>query len=304
VIAGNSQVRGVEIPLLDCSGLPCIEMTTGSGKTLRMLIDLAEANAYLDTKTAQALASDTQPLKSANDAAISQVQQTVVPGAKIADLPLGDFPFMVLDTTTDAVKPGQKPAPLPADGALTFRAFQNRLLQIDFGRHLVRISEPQDAAAPCPQQCSDLVVKHFGNYGPVTLTLQGFTVNGQAVDAQIDTLFAGTMLIYPDAVKTLGLKKEAKSKHKEIFPFVQGGLQLANSEGGATISFRDMPLMQDCPLYFLTAEDNPVKVSFDATVGTGLLNRAVVTFDFKGMHMWMEPGAAAAVQSGAQGIPR
>jgi hypothetical protein len=174
------------------------------------------------------------------------------------------------------------------------------LLQIDYGRHVVRISEPQDAAPACPHDCSDLVVKHFGNFGPVTLTVQGFVVNGQPVDAQIDSLFTGTMLVYPDAVKTLGLKKESKGKHKESFPFVQGGIQLAHSGGGGTVTFRNMPLLEDGPLYFMTAEDDPPHVGFDATVGTALLSRAVVTFDFKGMHMWMDSAPVAPAQAGVQ----
>jgi hypothetical protein len=130
VLAGFSFAQAlppklVEIPLSDCSGLPCIEMRSGSGKTLRLLIDLAQANAYLDSKAARTLGLDLKPLPGAD------LQQTVVPGAKLGDLPMGDFPFMVFDIT-----------PLPADGALTYRSFQNRLVEIDFPRHIVHISEP------------------------------------------------------------------------------------------------------------------------------------------------------------------
>lgn len=288
--------RTVEIPLLDCSGIPCIDMSTGSGKTLRLLIDTGEANSYLDTKAAQALGVDLQPLKGGDNSTISEVQQTVVPGAKLGDLAMGDFPFLVLDTTQQPDKLGEKPQPLPGDGALTYRAFQNRLLEIDYPHHLVRISSPEEAGQACPQNCSDLLIKHFGNYGPATLTAGGFTVNGQAVDVQIDTLFTGTMLIYPTAVEKLGLKKESKGKHKEFFPYTQGGVKLGRFDGAAE-SFRDMPLMQDAPLYFFTSDDHPPAVQFDATVGSGLLSHAIVTFDFKGMHMWMMSATAPASQT-------
>ncbi len=282
----SPQSRIVEVPLLDCTGLPCLDMSTASGKTLRLLIDIAEANSYLDTKAAQSLGVNLQALKSDNDTAISQVQQTVVPGAKIGDLPMGDFPFMVLDTTPQANQTGGKLPPFPADGALTFRAFQNRLLQIDYAHHLVRVSEPLDAAQTCRQSCSDLVVRHIGNYGPVTLTTSGFSVNGQGVEAQLDTLFTGTMLIYPESVQKLGLKKLAKGKHKEFFPFTQGGVKLAQADGAAE-SFQSMELGLDLPLYFFTSDDHPNAVGFDATVGSGLLSRATAVFDFKGMHFWL-----------------
>lgn len=284
--------RIIEVPLLDCSGMPCLEMSTASGKTLRLLIDTAEGNSYLDTKAAQALGVNLEPLKGATD---SGLQQTTVPGAKLGDLPMGDFPFLVFDTTSQPEKLGQKPQALPADGALTYRAFQNRLLQIDYPHRSVHISEPQDTAPACPGACSDLIVKRVGNYGPPTLTAEGFAINRQAVAAQIDTLFTGTMLVYPTSVEKLGLKKEAKSKHKELFPFVENGAKLARFDGVAE-SFRNLQLAPDAPLYFFTSDDRPPSVPFDVTVGSGLLNHAMVSFDFKGMHFWMESAGSAPAQ--------
>lgn len=278
----------VEIPLVDCSGLPCIEMTTAAGKTLRLLIDTSDLNSYLDLSVAKSLGLALQGLQGAgNDSTVSEVQQTIVPGAKLGDLPMGDFPFMVLDTTPQPDKLGQTPQRLPGDGALTFSAFQNRLLQLDYTHKIVRISEPQDAVLPCPQQCSDLVIKRFGRFGPATLTTRGFAVNGQAVDVQIDTLFTGTMLIYPSSAERLGLKKQAKSKHKEMFPFVQGGLKLSRADG-ASETYQGIQLIPEAPVYFLTSDEPPPSVQFDATVGNSLLSHGLVTFDFKGMHMWME----------------
>ena len=280
----------VEVPLLDCAGLPCVELTTGSGKTLRLLIDMGEANAYLDTKAAQTLGVEPQALKGSEGGDISEVQQTIVPGARLGDLPLGDFPFMVLDTTPQPDKLGQKTEPLPGDGALTYGAFKNRVVQIDSRNHVLRISEPQADARPCPGDCSDLVIKHVGSWGPVTLTTTGFTVNSQPVEVQLDTLFTGTMLMYPGSVEKLGLKKQSRAKAKELFPYTQEGIKLARADDGA-VTFRGIPLLQDGPLYFGTKDTNLPAVQFDATVGMGLLSRATATFDLKGMHFWMEGSA-------------
>jgi hypothetical protein len=277
----------IEVPLLDCSGLPCVEMTAANGKTLRLLIDTAEVNSYLDTKAAQNLGLELKPLAGSTS---NEIQQTVVPGAKIGDLLMGDFPFLVLDTTEQPNKPNEKMQPLPGDGMLTYGAFKNRLLQIDYPHHLVRISEPQDTAPPCPRTCSDLVVKHLGSHGPVTLTTTGFTINSQPVEVQVDTLFTGTLLVYPASVEKLGLKKESKSKHKELFPYISGGIKLAQFDGVAS-SFHGFQLAQQAPVYFFTSDDHPSAVPFDVTVGSGLLKNGTVTLDFKGMKMWMEAGA-------------
>lgn len=293
---GSLNIKLIELPLLDCSGLPCVDMTAGSGKTFRLLIDLADVNSFLDTKQAQAMGLPLQPLKGNDGNDISEIQQAVVPGARLGDLPMGDFPFMVLDTATSQPDHQKQQQLLPADGALTYSAFKNRVLQIDYAHHVVRISEPQTTPLACPRTCSNLVIKHFGgDFGPITLTTDGFTVNGQPVEVQLDTLFTGTVLVYPGSVEKLGLKKKSKSKQKENFPYLEGGLTLVHSDG-ATASFRDVPLMQNGPLYFGTSDDHLPAQHFDATVGWGLLNHAVVTFDFSGMKMWMEtPGAASPV---------
>ena len=285
--AQQPPVRVVEVPLLDCSGLPCVDMATGSGKTLRLLIDTGNVNSYIDVKAAQGMNLAGEVLKGADGTGANQVQQAIVPGTKLGELAMGDFPFMVLDTTPDPNKLGEKPKPLPADGALAFSAFKNRTLQIDYGKHVLRISEPLSDEQPCPGSCAKLVIKRFGRFGPATLTSKGFTVNGQPVDSQIDTLFTGTMLIYPAAIQTLGLKKQSKSKHKEFFSYTQDGVKLARSDDGGTVAFATIPLQQDGPLYFGTEDGSLPAVSFDATVGSGLLSHAVITFDFKTMQMWM-----------------
>jgi hypothetical protein len=285
--------RMIEIPLLDCSGLPCIDMSTANGKKLRLLIDTAESNSYLDTKSAQDLGLDLKPLKGAGNSTITEVQQTVIPGAKLGDLPMGDFPFMVLDTTRTPDKPGTQLERLPGDGALSYKAFQNRIVQLDYPHQLVRISEPQDTPPPCPHSCSDLATTRIGKYGPLTITTNGFAIDVQPVEAQIDTLFTGTMLVYPDSVEKLGLRKQAKAKRKEFFPYVESGIKLARFDG-VSQSFRDTTLIDNAPLYFFTSNDRPPAVQFDVTVGSGLLSHAAVTFDFKGMQMWIDTAPEAS----------
>ena len=60
---------------------------------------------------------------------------------------------------------------------------------------------------------------------------------------------------------------------------------------GAAENFHDMALLAGAPLYFFTSDEHPPSVPFDVTVGSGLLSHATVTFDFKGLHLWLEPAA-------------
>jgi hypothetical protein len=276
-----------EIPLLSCSGLPCVELTSNVN-VMRVVIDLASRNGYLDINAAKKRGLQLTPLKSPNGSEISDVQQTVVPGAKLGDLPLGDFPFMVLDAASDQKSGKKKDVWFPADGALAFGSFQNRRVQLDWNKHVLRISEPMDLPLPCPRDCTDLAPQRFGQYGPETLTAKGFEIEGKQVTAQIDTLFTGSMFVYPKAVETLNLENIDRSKHKEEFPFAQGGLRLTRGLS-VTYTFHGDALLNDASVYFWSAKDETApQVSFDATVGTDLLSRALFTFDFKANKLWME----------------
>lgn len=282
-----------EVPLLTCSGLPCVELTSQSVNVMRVVIDLASVNGYLDIKAAQARGLKLEPLKGVSGGDLTAVQQTILPGAKLGDLQLGDFPFMVLDLTADPTQSNKKrSAAFPADGALAFGSLKNRILQLDWNRKVVRISEPLADDQPCPRDCGDLKPEHLGRYGPLTLTATGFQVNGQDVRSQIDTLFTGTMLVYPPAIEKLGMRDLSKTKHKEEFPFFQNGVKLGEADGAAFAFHRDT-VFPGAPLYFWAAKDvQPPDVSFDATVGTALLSRTLVTFDFKANHIWIESPAS------------
>jgi hypothetical protein len=284
-----------EMHLFDCSGIPCVDMTVGStdgeAKTLRLLIDTSGPNAYLDSRVAAAMNLEVKPMAGADGKPIEEIQQTVAPGARLGDLPMGDFPFLVLSLNdpgkSDSLKPG-KTAPLPGDGALSFGSFKNRIVQLDFRNHRMRISEPLTAPQTVPPNSADLIVKHFGHSGPVTIVSPGFSVNGQPLEAQIDTLFTGTMVIYPESVKKFDLEKQSKSRQKEDFPF-WGGVKLVRGSAD-TESFGNLQLLENAPLYFTTGESatHTPEGEFDATIGIGLLIGSTVTLDFVDNKVWIE----------------
>ena len=193
----------------------------------------------------------------------------------------------MIPADSDSLKPG-KTAPLPGDGALTFGSFKNRIVQLDFRNHVMRVSEPLTTPQTVPANSADLIMKHFGHFGPVTIVTPGFSVNGQSLDAQIDTLFTGTMVIYPESVKKLDLQKQGKSHQKEDFPF-WGGVKLVRGSAD-TESFRDLPLLESAPLYFTTAASatHTPEGQFDATVGIALLSGTALTLDFVDNKVWLE----------------
>lgn len=103
-----------------------------------------------------------------------------------------------------------------ADGTLAYTAFRDRVLELDYVRRTVRISEPLKAELACPGVCGTITTPTFGKQGPPIVVSTGFSVNAKPVTAQIDTLFTGSMLIYPTSVEKLGLAEAARTTKKEF----------------------------------------------------------------------------------------
>ena len=186
--------------MLDCAGLPCVDVVLASGKHLKMLIDTGDASSVLDAKVAKELGIDVLPVKGADGKDIPNYARAALAGAKLGDAGLGDVKVLMMDLSVMEAK-DQVPK---ADGSLAYTAFKDRLLEMDYVGRRVRLSEVLSGDVACPGKCGELSTPTFGKKGPPILVATGFSVNGKAITAQIDSLFGGTMLIYPTSVEKLG----------------------------------------------------------------------------------------------------
>ena len=140
--AARAQVpplRGTK--MLECSGLPCVEVTLASGKHLRLLVDTGNVNSILDTEVAKGLGLAVAPAVGADGKPIAGYGISVLAGVKLGDAALGDVKIVVMDLASE-VKADHMPA---ADGALAYTAFKDRLLELDYIRRTVRFSDPLTA---------------------------------------------------------------------------------------------------------------------------------------------------------------
>jgi hypothetical protein len=268
--------------MLACSGLPCVDVMLASGKHLRMLIDTGDVSSVLDAKVAKELGIAVSPVKGADGKDVSGYARAALTGAKLGDAELGDVKVLVMDLSVMEAK-DQIPK---ADGSLAYTAFKDRLLEMDYVGRRVQLSEVLSGGVACPGKCGELTTPTFGKKGPPILVATGFSVNGKAITAQIDSLFGGTMLIYPTSVKKLGLSVEAKSTKKEMFKYTDGGVDMFASTAGVE-SFEGRVLANDTALYFAGPEVHLPDGMFDGTVGHALLEHSVVMIDLKGMRVWL-----------------
>jgi Aspartyl protease len=277
--AGSPGFKGG--PMLDCSGLPCVEATASDGQ-LKLLIDTGDARSIVDLAAATRLQLQLTPVVGTDGKPRPNRWSATLKDLRIGDLSLGDINVMVLDLQP-SVRKGSIPA---ADGFLTYPAFVGRALRMDYKKRRVEASDASRQDLPCPRDCGTLTKPTFGHEGPPIVASTGFTVNGRPLIVQIDTLYAGNMLIYPTSVDTLGLRDQEKSAKMRLFPYTDGGVNMIEGEA-QTLSFGRVELKRHTRLYFATADVHLPDALFDGTVGNELFLGHVITFDFRTNRFWI-----------------
>lgn len=268
--------------MLNCSGLPCMEVTVAGGTPLKLLIDTGNTHSLLDEAKAKELGLELQPINGPDGKPYPGYWFATLKDVKAGDASLGELKVLVADLKPSLAK-GDFPT---ADGTLAYTAFQDRVLKLDYRNQRVGISEPLKAEVPCPDSCGELTTPTFGRKGPPIVATTGFKVNNEPVVVQIDTLYSGTMLIFPTSVGKLGLADQAASARKRFFPFTDGGVDMLEGAADAE-AFGAMVLKKDAALYFATPKVHTPDGMFDGTVGHELFAGHVLMLDFHAHHFWL-----------------
>lgn len=274
-----------DVPLLDCEGTPCIDADLGRGAPVRLLIDTGNLHSALDTKVASAAHLTLERPEAMH--LPPGMARAMVPAVRIGATTLTAVDFITMDLQS-FVAQHQAPA---ADGVLTYAAFKDRVLQLDFPAHRLRISAPLRAPARCAGPCDKLSLVTFGKKGPPIVVAQGFAVDGRPVAAQIDTQFTGGLLVYSSAIEKLGLAEVAKTTQVRRFPFTDGGVDMKAAPAGRE-TFHDLALGGPAAeVLFPTEGVHEPDGLFDATVGLDLLRGTVVTLDLFDLTITLEKPA-------------
>jgi hypothetical protein len=265
----------VSVPLLACSGLPCVEATIAGGRHIRLLIDTGDLQPILSESAATAAGLELKEVNDADGKPVAGFHKAKLTGLKIGDAGLGDLTVLVADL--NAVTNNRAP---DADGFLTYPPFRGRLLRIDFIHKTVSISAHLESAVACKGSCGVLEYPTFGKKGPPIVATKSFTVNGKPLSVQVDSGYTGSLVVYPNAVSRLGLDAESQSMVKEFFTYTDGGVDMLKG-AAKNVSFDGLSLVDNPAVYFATPEVHTPDGMFDGTVGLGVLSGTVVTFDFR-----------------------
>jgi hypothetical protein len=263
-----------DLPFRNCEGLICIDAGL-DGVQRTLMLDTGNAHSTLIADVAKELNWTLDPV---------QRNGSTVPGIWLGGEHRVALAGVQAPTTFyvfDRALLGEyKP---PVDGSLTYDFFKDRVLEIDYPHHRVRISNVLTTPPADKPSSGSLKLIPFGEHGPPVVVASPFTVNGKTVHAQIDTVFTGTMLIYDSALDMLGLHKEGTP---ELIRYTDGGVNMLAAHANS-VGFGKRALLGGSPsLYFVGEGKNPVHQPdgmFEATVGNALFANSVVTLDFHAM---------------------
>lgn len=267
-----------DVPLLDCDGTPCIDVKLTDGVS-RFGIDTGNAASVLDTKRATALGlKASAPPKPGTPAGMFRSSVSL----SFGDLSLQDLPIVVMDLS-DSIAQNQMPN---VAGTLAYPAFKDRILQLDFIAHRLRVSALVNSSVACKEPCDSFTLIKFGEHGPPIVVANGFVVNGHPVAAQIDTMFTGSMLIYSAAIEKTGLSQQAKSTELRTFALTDGGVQMKQADS-RTEQFHNISFGTG-KVYFPTQGVHEPDGLFEATVGLELFRNVILTLDFHDMKISLQ----------------
>jgi hypothetical protein len=256
-----------EVPMLDCDGAPCVDAQFGQGPRGTAVIDSGDVASLVDLSDEKAVGFDGKEKAGPYDLAHPDV---TVGGVVLKSVPAIAYKLQ------DNIAKGEMPH---SRYLLAYPAFKDRIVQLDFIHHRVRISDVVTAQAPCSGACASLSTPTFGKAGPPIIVADGFSVNGRPITVQIDTVYTGNLLIYSASIEKLGLASAAGTTSVEEFPFTDGGVKMRKA-ASRWIAFDGKPIARDTPLYFPTPGVHEPDGMFDGTVGLVLMRDKIVTFDF------------------------
>jgi hypothetical protein len=275
--AGSGIKFMAEVPLLECDGTPCVDVQIGDGKIIRLGIDTGNVDSVVDSKVAEA--AGMKPSEPPKPGAPGGMFRTVISGVHIGALTLPTVPAVGMDLS-DMISQKQMPH---IAGTLAYPAFKDRIVQLDFAAHKLRVSEVLTAHVKCTGPCDTMALITFGKGGPPIVVADGFQINGVNLSAQVDTMYTGSLLVYTASIEKLSLSGAAQTTEVRLFPLTDGGVNMKVA-GAQQEGFSGIILAKEgAKVYFPTETVHEPDGLFDATVGLELFRDAVLTLDFYDM---------------------
>lgn len=278
----------IELPFVYEASSICIEARVDGGRALRMLLDTGWGPTTLDTRVAQQfgwLAPGQDP---------DRLPEHRLAELRLGDLVLRNWPVDV--ATLDGINP---PGVEPYDGVLGCSVLRDRVVQIDYRRRVLRFL-PQPPRRAANTDWRTTVPIHFSALGCLPIT-DSVWVNGRRLSGLFDTGGGVQFLVTPRATDYLDLTDSLRHMRVVGSGYFSGdSVRTGVARLGRLRQVRVGSIIADTVRTVFGAQgqglmDQPLTV-WGLIVGNRFLEKFLVTFDFVGNRVMLEPPAPAAPQ--------
>ncbi len=283
VSAQLASAAPVELTFRPCDGMICLPVTLADGKNHWLLLDTGNVNSWLLADTARVLRLKLEVIEQ-NGKRLEGVFRLGTQTVSLQGQALSAR-FLAFDRE----QVGEHPAGV--EGALAYTLFSGRVLQIDYPHRTLSVLDAPAGGFSASGAALQLIT--FGRQGPPVVVGSGFTVNGKPVNAQIDTCYTGTLVVYDQSVADLGLQDAATGGRPKYFPHTDGGVNMTEAAIDSIAFGGHVLAARPATVYFPAAGKTPVHQPdglFAATVGNALFAHSVVVLDLQSMRIDVRPG--------------
>ena len=171
---------------------------------------------------------------------------------------------------------------ITCDGTLGYGVFKNRVLQIDFPARKLRLlgSSPGATAS----SSAPIVWRPYQPGTPPLVTVDGLRIGNRTVPAQVDTFFAGALILFSD--KVAGLETPGAKDVPGVY-FEQAKLPAARLKEAVSLCGAEYPAGQ--PVYMAGKGAHLPQTEIAAVLGSAFFQDSVLTLDFKNDRLIVVP---------------
>jgi hypothetical protein len=258
-----------DVPLVEPGGIPCVMASLEGRPESLFCLDTGNIHSSVSLKAARAaglkLAALPPPVPAGYFVGL-------VPALRIGGVAFKDLRVVVTEF-------GKNVAPPEVVGTLAYPLFKDRIVQFDFAKGRFRFTGAIVGPSSLPGIKAGLSRVNFGKGGPKVLVAEGIALDGVPLTSQVDTMFTGSILVYTASRPKVGMAGASTTSAMEYFPFTDGGVSMA-TRTARSVTFEGIPLGHGIPkVYFPVAGVHEPDGLFDCTIGTALLNGAILTLD-------------------------
>lgn len=296
-----TETRFADVPLFNCSGLPCVEASFNGQPPIRLFLDFSSYGSYLTLAAARQVR-----VTNISDAALRKRESA--PGFtpllanvnqwKIGSVVLHDS-FTIIDpANSSSLADSPRDTLLPGDGGLSFQAFKDRLIVLDIPHHRLRLSvKPYGKAAP-PTGCNRLVEARLGDFAPDIVASKGFAVNNRPITAVIDPLYLGAVIAQEPIEGVVSITRWGAGRNDFHIPGTATAKKYRGDRlllvGPVFVAFAGHTLCSSAPLVRDDEAFGGMGPEYDSVIGLSVLSRYAFAFDLRNMAMWLDGPAPVA----------